>query len=240
MKAKISEFKTVFTNKKYLYSFALSIAILVAGLVANFYAGMYATESASSSVTDIILSNTRAYDLDGSIGLAIGLLGFFAPTLFGGFYQRGQKRPKEDVQPGDARIFGVNVPKNVLESPIAQVAQLGATIRRVSDSKLRKRDRNTQGLSEGAMAGALGLAEATPFFKESLEMAKLMNPAERDQWLAELAKSRIEPQLIQQIAEYLDKNDKGEKIKRKPRNPTETFEAGIPGLRQNVPIKQSH
>jgi hypothetical protein len=90
------------------------------------------------------------------------------------------------------------------------------------------------------MAGALGLADAIPFIKESLDVAKAYNPAERDQFFAELFKSRIEPQLIQQIAEYLDTNDKGEKIKRKPRNPTETFEAGVPGLRQNVPITQSN
>jgi hypothetical protein len=38
---------------------------LIASLVINFYAGLYATERASNSVTDIILSNTRVYDVDG-------------------------------------------------------------------------------------------------------------------------------------------------------------------------------
>ena len=46
-------------------SFFSSIVILLGSLVVNFYAGTYATEKASNSVTDIVLSNTRVYDLDG-------------------------------------------------------------------------------------------------------------------------------------------------------------------------------
>lgn len=46
-------------------SIFFSILLLLASLVVNFYAGIYATERASNSVTDIILSNTRVYDLDG-------------------------------------------------------------------------------------------------------------------------------------------------------------------------------
>ena len=52
-------------NKEFVLSFILSLLFLVASLIINFYAGTYATESASSPVTDIILSNTRAYDVDG-------------------------------------------------------------------------------------------------------------------------------------------------------------------------------
>jgi hypothetical protein len=85
MKEKISEFKTLFTNKKYLATAALSIFFLAAALVVNFYAGMYATESASSSVTDIILSNTRAYDLDGVFVYGTFLLIFF--IVFISFYK---------------------------------------------------------------------------------------------------------------------------------------------------------
>jgi hypothetical protein len=39
--------------------------MLIVGMFINFYAGTYATERASSSVTDIILSNTRVFDVDG-------------------------------------------------------------------------------------------------------------------------------------------------------------------------------
>lgn len=52
-------------NRKFLMSVGLSIALLIFSLIVNFYAGIYATEKASSPVTDIILSNTRVFDVDG-------------------------------------------------------------------------------------------------------------------------------------------------------------------------------
>ena len=65
MKNKMADYKELFSNKKFLTSAIMAIVFLGIGLVANFYGGVYATESASSPVTDIILSNTKAYDLDG-------------------------------------------------------------------------------------------------------------------------------------------------------------------------------
>ncbi|MDO8659222.1 MAG: phosphatase PAP2-related protein [Candidatus Parcubacteria bacterium] len=53
-----------FANKGFLVSFLLSIAMLMVSLAVNFYAGSYAAESQSNYVTDIILSNTRPYDVD--------------------------------------------------------------------------------------------------------------------------------------------------------------------------------
>ncbi|MDB5254168.1 MAG: conserved rane protein of unknown function [Parcubacteria group bacterium] len=46
-------------------SFISGLVLLIVSLFINFYAGIYATERASNSVTDIILSNIRVYDLDG-------------------------------------------------------------------------------------------------------------------------------------------------------------------------------
>ena len=65
MKNKILNYKKNFKNKEFTHSVILSFLLLILSLVINFYAGTYATERASNSVTDIILSNTRAYDLDG-------------------------------------------------------------------------------------------------------------------------------------------------------------------------------
>lgn len=65
MKQRIQDYRTYFANKKFLRALGLSLFFLAISLVINFYAGTYATERASNSVTDIILSNTRAYDLDG-------------------------------------------------------------------------------------------------------------------------------------------------------------------------------
>ncbi|MFZ3020304.1 MAG: phosphatase PAP2-related protein [Minisyncoccia bacterium] len=60
----LNELKTHFTNRKFLLYFVLSLGLLLVSLVVNFYAGAYSKEMASSFVTDIILSNTRAMDVD--------------------------------------------------------------------------------------------------------------------------------------------------------------------------------
>ena len=111
----------------------------------------------------------------GSLGAAAVLTGFFAPKLFGGFYQQGEKRRKGDIPPDAGRVAGVNIPANLIHAPLLTAAQLGATIRHTADSKLRKKDAETQGLSHGALAGAVGLADATPFIRETTEIAKFMN-----------------------------------------------------------------
>ncbi|MDD4989035.1 MAG: phosphatase PAP2-related protein [Candidatus Pacebacteria bacterium] len=65
MKAIAGKYKHCMQSKGFIFSVVLSLIFLVASLFINFYAGTYAAEKASSPVTDIILSNTRAYDLDG-------------------------------------------------------------------------------------------------------------------------------------------------------------------------------
>ncbi|MDB5194049.1 MAG: conserved rane protein of unknown function [Parcubacteria group bacterium] len=53
-----------FSDPRFRRSLFLAVFLLLISLTINFYAGIYATEKASNAVTDIILSNTRAYDLD--------------------------------------------------------------------------------------------------------------------------------------------------------------------------------
>lgn len=171
----------------------------------------------------------------GSLGAAAVLTGYLAPQVFGGFYQQGQKRKKDDIKPDAMRIDGQDIEPYLIHNPFVTAAQLGATVRRVSDSKLRKKDSQTQGLSHGAMAAALGLADATPFIREMTEIEKLMNPYERDQWLAEMTRSMLVPQALQSVANQLDKDEYGDTVKRKAVTPLEGVEKGIPGLRQTLP-----
>lgn len=64
MKAAANSYKECFTNKSFLITFLFSLFLFAGSLIINFYAGTYASESVSNPVTDIILSNTRTYDLD--------------------------------------------------------------------------------------------------------------------------------------------------------------------------------
>ncbi len=58
------KYKNCFTSKKFLLAIGVAVLLFAASLVVNFYAGTYATDVQSGSVTDIVLSNTRAYDLE--------------------------------------------------------------------------------------------------------------------------------------------------------------------------------
>lgn len=63
-------------NRRYLFTLGAGFLLLAGSLIVNFYAGLYATEKAGNSVTDIILSNTRVYDVDSLF--VYGTLAFWA------------------------------------------------------------------------------------------------------------------------------------------------------------------
>lgn len=189
------------------------------------------TENLKPEEADLIMRDLKK----GALGSAFLLIGFFSPEVIGGYYQPGEKRRKSDVKPGMIRMYGQEVPSFLLHNPLLETLQLGATIRRVSDSKLRKRDTENQGIGAGIQAGALGLTEQVPFVREMMEVTKAWNPRERGAFFGELGKSIIIPQGVQQAARYFDQNAAGETIVRKPRNMVEHIETGIPGLRENVP-----
>ena len=191
-------------------------------------------ETLKPEEADLIMRHLKK----GSLGGAVMLAGYLAPQILGGFYQQGEKRNKTDIKPDAARIDGVDIPSQYIHNPFVNAAQLGATVRRVSDSKLRKRDKNTQGLPHGALAGAIGLADAVPFVRETTEISKLMNPYERDQWLGAFAKSLAVPQAVSSTAQYFDKDAQGNPIKRKSDDISSGIESGIPGLRETLPVKR--
>lgn len=184
----------------------------------------------------------------GSLGGAVMLLGFLAPQVIGGYYQQGQKRRDSDVKPGGVRLYGANIPPMLLHNPAVEMLQVGATVRRVADSKLRKKDRSAQGIPAGVMAAGLGLIQEVPFVNETTQISKVFNPNERTQFFGELARSRTEPQVMQWLAQQGDKRGanmpeallpwKGEVRARKPDNFKDEMKMGIPGLRKTVPLKK--
>ncbi len=68
MKAHVQRIKNSyashFGNRQFVLSFLLSFGFLIVSLFVSFFASNYALDKASNPVTDIILSNTRVYDVD--------------------------------------------------------------------------------------------------------------------------------------------------------------------------------
>lgn len=53
----------IWKNRQFVLSVIIGIIFLITGFVINYFAGVFATNSVSSSVTDIILDNTRVWDV---------------------------------------------------------------------------------------------------------------------------------------------------------------------------------
>jgi len=137
------------------------------------------------------------------------------------------------------RVGGWDVPGYLLHNPLLETLQLGATIRRVADSKQRKYDTEPQGIGPGLLAGALGLSEEVPFIREQVEVAKAFDPRERAAFFGELGKSIAVPQLAQWLAQRLDTGTNGvfgEPVARKPVGTVQHLQMGIPWLRNQIPM----
>ena len=74
----MQSYKRYFTDKSFLFSLASAIVLLAISLVTQFFINGYVTGASSSPVTDIILSNTRVYDVDGIFVWGAILIAFVA------------------------------------------------------------------------------------------------------------------------------------------------------------------
>lgn len=168
----------------------------------------------------------------GSLGAAVLALGYFNADVVGGYYQPGEKRKPGDAKAGSIKVFGENVPSFLLHNPLLETLQIGATIRRVADAKVKG---VKNGLATGVWTSALGLTEELPFVRTPIELAKLFDPKERTYAEGELAKGFLVPQAVDFAARQTDTKANGEPQARKPKTVLQHIETGIPGLRQSVP-----
>lgn len=73
-------YKDHFSDKNYRQTFLVGALFLIISFFANLYSTIYATYASSGSVADIILSNTRVYDVD--LLFVYGTVILFLFTLF--------------------------------------------------------------------------------------------------------------------------------------------------------------
>jgi hypothetical protein len=190
-------------------------------------------ENLNPEEAELIMRNLKK----GSIGGALLISGYLNSDKIGGYYQPG-KRDSKDVKFGSVRIGNIDIPSYLIHNPALETLQIGATIRRVQDSYLRKRDTEKQGIGAGITAGALGLTGEVPFVREMGEVTKAFNPQERGAFFGEMGKSLLVPEAVQWAAQYQDKNTQGDVTKRQPDTIMQHIETGIPWLREEVPKKK--
>jgi hypothetical protein len=190
-------------------------------------------EKLSPDEADLIMRELKK----GSLGSALLLAGYLSPQVFGGYYQPNDKKQEGHPKFGTMQIAGVNIPSILIHNPLLETLQIGATIRHVADSKLRKHDENTQGIPAGVMAAGLGLIDEVPFVQEPVDLVRAMNPYERGKFIDQFARDMIVPLGVSWVAKHFDKDADGNYVQRDPKGFKETIESAIPILRKNVPEK---
>ena len=189
------------------------------------------TKSLTPEEADLIMREFKK----GSLGGALLLTGYFAPQMFGGYYQQNDKSTNHPKF-GSVKIAGHNIPSMLVHNPLLETMQIGATIRHVADSKLRKKDGTPQGIGAGILAGVLGLADEVPFIQQPLQLMKAFNPYERAQFLDQFARDMIVPLGIDWVAKHFDKDAQGHYVARQQNTFEQTIQSAIPLLRERLPI----
>jgi hypothetical protein len=185
----------------------------------------------------------------GSIGFAALILGYCGYQSIGGVYEQGKKKKPGDIKPGGVRMFGEDIPANLLHHPVLNTIQLGAVIHKTADEKLRKKDTTTQGLTAGLLAATWGLADEVPFVEGPHRLfGGLANRYTRQETVGNQARSVAIPEVMNWTAKVLDGRREtppanlyqrvtGPPAPLKPKGIWQNIETGIPGLRGRVPTK---
>lgn len=189
---------------------------------------------------DMILRHIK----NGSLGAALVLLGFFKYKQVGGFYEGGEKRKKNDVQPGEARVGGTVIPANALKDTSMEAIMAGATMHRTLDSVYRLNDPKKKGIPAAVLAVAAGIADDNPFIRNASILGKILDPRERENAVAADIANHLVPGLVQEIAAETDKTHPARIMdKPNPRKITapdfegalkQNLEKEIPGLREKL------
>jgi hypothetical protein len=177
----------------------------------------------------------------GTVGTALGLLGFALWKTSGGFYVHGMKRDNEDQEPGSIGKVG----QAWLHAPQFQAFQYGVTLGKMVHRQIKKSSGETYGWDTAALAATIGLIDETPIFKEMGVMGKLGDPRTSSDTLAKQVLGKAIPGLVQWTAKKMDPANSGawltsEAVQRDPHGWVQTAESMIPGLRERVPTKEEN
>lgn len=214
-------------KRTFEYSFGLptGAARVVRGMIQGLD-GMPVVEA------DAIIKNLSR----GALGASAIAYGYFNPQQFGGYYQKGEKRAPGDLKAGHARVLGRDLPPWAVHNPLLAQFQIGSTIRRIVDSKLRKKDVSGPSQRQAIVAAYSGVIEDAPLVRQTEDSLKALDIRQQNQFFGEHLKSLV-PGAVEWSAKYFDKDANGNPVVRKPEDVLDYVKAAVPGLRQQVPEK---
>ena len=186
-------------------------------------------------VADKIMYNIKK----GSVGVGMMALGYLNPQIFGGYYQKGEKRKKGDVPVGGMKIGDFEVPKWLLHNPFLEAIQFGATMRRVHDDLNSKRLIEENALHDAPRMvtnAAKGVIEQVPFYDEPIRAVEAAMGNNWQVWASELGESMLMPQVLRDAAKDLDRSE-GDYVKRAKYTFGDYLQSDVPFLRNKLPEK---
>jgi hypothetical protein len=141
----------------------------------------------------------------GAVGAGLFLTGFFNAQQFGGFYQKHEKRDPNDLQWGEAKLFGHRIPRWLQHAPAFIVLQAGATARRAIDDKHRKQSAP----AASTLAVARGITHEIPFMNElGVIDESLVDGYEGTKARGRLVTGAVVPQGVQDVARMTDQQER--------------------------------
>lgn len=199
---------------------------LVTGATRAAHAYAKGIESLRPEQADVIMRELKK----GAVGAAVLALGYFLKDSIGGYYQPGERREKDDVSFGAIKIGGWEIPPYLLHNPLVMTLQLGATIGRIAEKKVKGEEKGPVVATARAL---LGLVEEVPFAREFTDLHKLAgaNPGNA---AGDQVRGLLVPQIAQFAARHIDRDAQGELVKRKQTGFVEHVQSGVPGWRQQL------
>jgi hypothetical protein len=155
-------------------------------------------ENLSNEEADAVMRQLK----QGSLGTALWLTGWFASSHFGGLYSKfnpDKKRKEGDFVSNEMEINGKMIPKPVQHALPLEIMQLAATMRRIHDNYVDKKDENQVTATTKAALGAIGATiEQIPILETGAHLyGSFNNPYEANK-LKEDAERRFEPQILKE------------------------------------------
>jgi len=166
----------------------------------------------------------------GSVGTGLLLLGYLAPQIAGGYYQSGEnKRGPNDLKPGDIGFRGSHL---FMHNSAAEVITMGATVRKVADHIYKG---HPEGFISGMGESLMGLASESPFIREAGDVSDVVrgHGEDRQKALGSFSQGLLIPRLSADLA-----SDTDSVASRRTKTVPDYLKAGIPGLRETLPVKR--
>lgn len=197
-------------------------------------------EKLTPDEADYVLRNFKKQ----GIGAAFFALGWVLKNSIGGYYNAndGQEKKRKKSEPGadEVMIDDTTMPHWLFHAPLMETLQMGATSARISENYKRNNKESTlDEVGQNLAVSGNGLFGQVPFISAPSDLARSTeNTSNLTKYITNFVIARVAPLGIQNLAQTLDKDSKGNPIKRQTKGFEEEVQSHIPIEREKLHKKK--